>query len=127
MLIMKKATIITWKQDPDQTNVAELNRARIDKMVEMIAAGKSEGFVEEIAPNTFRRYFLDEAAAQEYIDSMQALATIYGKEIVSAYIEDASVEPFERPADFVESVKAEVDAIRAGQTHLIREVPSSTN
>ena len=107
---MTKATVINWKPD---TEIDALNRARVDKIIEMIAAGKTEGNFEEVAPHTFKRFFLDQESAQEYIDTMQALAAQYGREILSAIIEEIDVVPFERPEGFVEQVIADTMAIRA--------------
>ena len=107
---MTKATVITWRPDVE---LDALNRARVDKIIEMIAAGKTEGNFEEVGPYTFKRFFLDEASAQEYIDTMQSLATQYSREILSASIEDVEVTPFVRPEGHVEKVIAETAAIRA--------------
>jgi hypothetical protein len=91
MAIMTKATTITWASEIAQYSNTSLNEERNTKLAEMLAAGKTEGNPNIIAPNVTIREWLDQAAAEEYRDFILGLDEKYGPGLVLGItIEDAN-------------------------------------
>jgi hypothetical protein len=91
MPTMTKATIITWVSEAAQTSHTELNAQRDIKLREMYAAGKTDANAHRISAETTVREWVDQAAAQEFIDFMLALDAQYGPGLIaSTVIEDAN-------------------------------------
>lgn len=88
---MTKATIITWGSEEDQLN-EEIQAARNTKLMEMSVDGKTEptNFL-KIDPVTSKRFWRDQAAAEEYVAFIREQATANNCVIVSAVIEDYTV------------------------------------
>lgn len=81
-------TIITWASYEDQMDNLDLDDARTTKLNEMADAGKTDGEAIVVSPTVTKRFFVDVAAAQEYIDFMVAVALQYGSTIVSTEIQE---------------------------------------
>jgi len=90
MATMTKATIITWISNEAQDGNLLLNDDRNEKLTEMFEAGKTDNEPIQITNSVTVRYWVDQAAAEEYRDFMLALSEKYGGgRIISANIEDA--------------------------------------
>ena len=91
METMTKATIITWSSYDAQEGNLLLNDERIEKLVEMFEAGKTDNEPIQVNPRITIRHWADQAAAEEYRDFMLALSEKYGGgRIISTNIEDAN-------------------------------------
>lgn len=91
MPTMTKATIITWTSESSQVDNLVLNAERDVKIREMYDAGKTDGIANRISAETTIREWVDQAAAQEFVDFMLSLDTKHGPGlIVSTAIEDAN-------------------------------------
>jgi len=90
MATMTKATIITWISAAAQNGNLLLDDDRNEKITEMFEAGKTDNEPIKITDSVTVRYWVDQAAAEEYRDFMLALSEKYGGgRIISANIEDA--------------------------------------
>jgi hypothetical protein len=83
-----KTTVIVWGNEAHPRNEA-LTAARIAKLLEMEADGKTEAatrvLVDEV---TTKRFWKDQSAAEEFVAFITAQATLNGLIITSATIED---------------------------------------
>ena len=79
-------TLITWASYEDQNDNIGLDTVRLEKLQEMITAGKTNGEATVISPTVTTRYFLDVPSAQEYIYFIQEQATVFGVTIISAKV-----------------------------------------
>ena len=86
-MILTKKTVITWPDDSNWLN-ENLNNARLNKIDEMILANKTDGVPNDLLNSVVERFFIDEAAAQEYIDLVVAESAKENVIIISAVIED---------------------------------------
>jgi hypothetical protein len=88
MTTFNTRTLITWGSYEDQYDNLDLDNVRVEKLQEMIAAGKTDGGVTVVSPTVTERFFLDAASAQEYIYFMEEQATLFGSTIVSAIVQE---------------------------------------
>jgi hypothetical protein len=79
-------TRLTWDSAHDQNGITDLVNERTAKLEEMTAAGKCDSRGWMITPVITVRPWLNEAAAQEFVTFIQALATKYNAKLVSAEI-----------------------------------------
>jgi len=86
-MILTKKTVITWPDDSNWLN-ENLNNARLNKIDEMILLDKTDGIPNDLLNSVVERFFIDEAAAQEYIDLVVAESAKENVIIISAVIED---------------------------------------
>lgn len=86
-MILTKKTVITWSDDSNWLN-ENLNNARLDKIDEMMLADRTDGIPNELLNSIVERFFIDEAAAQEYIDLVVTEAAKENIIIISAVIKD---------------------------------------
>lgn len=84
---LTKKTLITWTTAESAT-IPDIVNARLNKLQAMIAAGQTDGTYVTINDREFERHWVDQSAAQEYIDSMYAAAQPFGSIIESAVIQD---------------------------------------
>jgi hypothetical protein len=102
MTTMTKATVLEWNADPQQLDDvtapedmdAEQGNAKIariqatnDKFADAIDAGLTDGFVSR-ENEKFIRHWVDEAAAQAWIDFAVELNSPYGITLKSSQIVD---------------------------------------
>lgn len=85
-----KKTRIEWATIEDQLGNSDFNYERIVKIDEMQAAEKTDGFPTIISDLITDRFWVDEAAAQEYIDFILLKVQMYDLNIVSTQIIDAT-------------------------------------
>jgi hypothetical protein len=91
MIVLTKATDITWVSLEAQVNNPELNTERDAKLLEMVTEEKTDGNPEVISEIETRREFVDQAAAEEYRDFIWSMDAKYGPGIVlSIQIVDAT-------------------------------------
>lgn len=86
-MILTKKTVITWPDDSNWLN-ENLNNARLNKIDEMMLEDRTDGIPNDLLNSVIERFFIDEAAAQEYIDCVVAEAAKENIIIISAVIED---------------------------------------
>ena len=86
-MAMTKTTTIGWESEQDQLQ-PNLDAAREAKIGQMVADDKTDGSLERINPVTSRRFWKDEAAAEEFISFIMAQAELWQCNIVSTLIED---------------------------------------
>lgn len=84
---LTKATVIIWASEED-ANYLPISEERHTKIIQMTLDGKTNGDVYQVDPTTYVRDFTTQAAAQEFIDFILALASSQGKTIVSHSITD---------------------------------------
>ena len=101
MTTMTKATVIEWNADPQQLDdtapedmdveKGNIKQARLqatnDKFADAIDAGLTDGFVSR-ENEKFIRHWVDEAAAQAWIDFAVELNSPYGITLKSSQIVD---------------------------------------
>jgi hypothetical protein len=91
MNTLTKSTLITWVSMDAQINIEELNAERVDKLLQMTAEEKTDGYPSAISDVETRRDFVDQAAAEEYRDFIFAMDEKYGPGlVVSVEIIDAT-------------------------------------
>ena len=61
-----KATVITWASLEDQVGHNTLNEDRIDFIASAVALNKTNGLYDVISDVETKRYWRDQAAAEEY-------------------------------------------------------------
>ena len=61
-----KATVITWASIEDQVGHDTLNEDRIDFISSAVALNKTDGLYDVISEVETKRYWIDQAAAEEY-------------------------------------------------------------
>lgn len=86
-MILTKKSLITWLSAED-ARLPDIVSIRQQKLTEMIAQEKTDGLYTDVTDREWERHWVDQAAAQEYIDTMMAAAAPHGNIIVSAVIED---------------------------------------
>lgn len=86
-MILTKKTLITWTS-AEAARLPDIVAARIATLEEMTSVGKTDGTYVAISDREFERHWVDQAAAQEYINEMIADAAPHGNIIVSAVIQD---------------------------------------
>ena len=91
IMSMTKITTIVWGSEDHQTH-ANLHEARIIKLADMGADGKTNGRWEAVDAVTSKRYWRDLAAAEEFVSFITEQAEIYNCSIVSTSITDAPLE-----------------------------------
>ena len=82
-----KTTTHVWASEEDQLQT-DLDAARVAKIEQMIADGKTDGSLERINPVTSKRFWKDESAAEEFISFIMAQAQLWQCNVVSTLIED---------------------------------------
>ena len=90
-LTFTTSTTITWASYEDQHDNLELDDARMGKLTTMAEAGKTDGEAIVVTPTVTKRFFVDVAAAQEYIDHIVAIAAQYGSTIISTAIQENDI------------------------------------
>ena len=88
---MTKITTIVWGSEDHQVH-PNLNEARVAKLSEMQADGKTNSRWEAVDAVTSKRYWRDLAAAEEFISFITEQAAIHNCSIVSTSITDAPPE-----------------------------------
>jgi hypothetical protein len=91
MSTFNTTTLITWASYEDQNDNIGLDTVRLEKLQEMITAGKTNGEATVISPTATKRYFLDVPSAQEYIYFMQEQANVFGVTIISAEVQENAI------------------------------------
>lgn len=89
-MAMTKSTTITWRSKEDWQN-PQLTEARAAKLNEMHAAGKTDLSYDNEDPETeliWTRFWIDQAAAEEYIGFNMTEAATLNLVIVSTGIGD---------------------------------------
>lgn len=81
-MILTKATVIYWSVDPFANEL--LNTDRSAKLQQMQQEGKTDLSFQEVNPTIYKRFWIDIAAAQEYIDFMMGLSNIYGPGLITS-------------------------------------------
>jgi hypothetical protein len=74
--MLTKATIVTYNEVEDQYHT-ELSTMRENKIDELNEAGKTDGTHVRLNEYQLKRFWLDQAAADEWIAFMQVLAATY--------------------------------------------------
>jgi len=90
-LTFTTSTVITWASYEDQHDNLELDDARTGKLNTLASEGKTDGEALVVSPTVTKRFFIDVAAAQDYIDFITAAATQYGSTIVSTAIQENDI------------------------------------
>jgi len=88
-MILTKITKIEWASIEDILGNANFDATREAKISEMITAGKTDGYAISITDVIYERYWIDQPAAQEYIDFITASVIQYNLNLVSTQILDA--------------------------------------
>jgi hypothetical protein len=88
-MALTKITKIKWLTVADWAGNEALDSDREIKIQEMTAANKTDGIGIMVDDVTCDRYWIDQSAAQEYIDFITQKATQYNCNIVSTQILDA--------------------------------------
>lgn len=89
MLIMTKKTLITYVDESNQTRqTPALAEARNNKFSAMQALGQTDGYHVESAPNVWTRHWIDQAAAEEWVEAVVEMTQPYGNIIASTDIAD---------------------------------------
>ena len=76
-------TTITWASKADQIGNDELNDIRLHKILEMANAGKTDSMCINLTPEISVRYWVDQAAAEEYVSVITAEAARLNLTVVS--------------------------------------------
>lgn len=85
---LTKKTVITWQTAEDADNPT-IRQHRAAKVLQMAELGQTNGICVATAEATFERYWIDQAAAQEYIDFITAEANqVLGQVITNWQIQD---------------------------------------
>ena len=79
---LTKQTIITWSVD--STKIADLEYERMNKLIQLEAENKTDLQASQIDTNKWVRHWVDQAAAQEYIDFILGLDVKYGPGLVTS-------------------------------------------
>jgi len=87
--MLTKITKIEWATPEDQSGNENFDVEREDKIREMIVAQKTDGYPIIISDVITERYWIDQPAAQEYIDFVALKVTQYNLNVVSMQIIDA--------------------------------------
>lgn len=90
-LTFATSTVITWASYEDQNDNLELDDARTAKLTSMAEENKTDGEAIVITPAVTKRFFIDVASAQEYIDFIVAAASQYGSTIISTAIQENDI------------------------------------
>ena len=90
-LLYTTMTIITWATYEDQMENLTFDEEREIKIQSMAAEGKTDTTAIIVSPTVTKRFFVDVAAAQEYIDFVLAGAAKYGLNIVSTEIQENAI------------------------------------
>lgn len=85
------STVITWASYEDQMDNIEFDDLRSAKLTSMAEAGKTDGEAIIVTPTVTKRFFVDVAAAQEYIDFLVTNAPQYGLTITSTEIQENAI------------------------------------
>lgn len=85
-----KKTRIEWASIEHQLGNEQFNSDRVTLLDSMVAAEKTDGLPIEITDLITERYWIDTAAAQEYIDFVLLKAGVYNLTVVSTQILDAT-------------------------------------
>jgi hypothetical protein len=88
-MILTKITKIEWASIEDISGNEDYDAIRETKIREMIVAQKTDGYPISITDVIYERYWLDQPAAQEYIDFVTLNAIQYNLNLVSTQILDA--------------------------------------
>ena len=88
-MALTKITKIEWLTVEDQLGNEAFDGERLTKILEMTEANKTDGHPIIISDVITERYWLDQPAAQEYIDFITLKATQYNLNVVSMQIIDA--------------------------------------
>lgn len=87
MAIMTKSTQFVWETNwQDFTPGFESGRDAL--LAKMVSEGKTDGNIVQIADNVYERTWVDQAAAEEWINGITALAAAEGLVIISTQIND---------------------------------------
>ena len=89
MSVFTKITRIEWKSVEHQYGNEDMNYDRIAKIDAMLFEGKTDGIPTSVNETVTERAWLDQAAAQEYIDFIVESANTHGLTLISATILDA--------------------------------------
>lgn len=65
-MVLTKATVITWATWQDQDNNYILNEARTNFIIDAYNVGKTDAVYDVITDVITKRYWLDQASAEEY-------------------------------------------------------------
>ena len=90
-LLYTTKTVITWASYEDQMENLDFDYEREQKLQQMAEEGKTDVTAIIDSPTVTRRFFVDTAAAQEYIDFVVAGAAKYGLNIVSTEIQENAI------------------------------------
>lgn len=90
-LLYTTRTVITWASYEDQMENLDFDYEREQKLQQMAEEGKTDVTAIIDSPTVTRRFFVDTAAAQEYIDFVLAGAAKYGLNIVSTEIQENAI------------------------------------
>lgn len=84
-------TIITWGSYEDQIENLDFDLERETKLQTMISENKTDGSAIVVSPTVTKRFFVDAAAAQEYIDFIMAGAAKYNLTVISTEIRENAI------------------------------------
>jgi hypothetical protein len=88
-MALTKISKIEWATPADQLGNQAFDDERITKIQEMAEADKTDGHPIIISDVITERYWLDQSAAQEYIDFVALKVAQYNLNVVSMQIIDA--------------------------------------
>ena len=84
-------TIITWGSYEDQNDNLDFDVEREAKLQSMAMENKTDGSAIVVSPTVTKRFFVDTAAAQEYIDFILASAAKYNLSVISTEIQENAI------------------------------------
>jgi hypothetical protein len=87
--MLTKITKIQWASVEDQLGNQQFNDDRSAKILEMVSADKTDGLPIAVTDVITERYWLDEPAAQEFIDFILLKVQMYNLNLISTQILDA--------------------------------------
>lgn len=90
-LLYTTMTVITWASYEDQMENLDFDYAREQKLQQMAQENKTDVTAIIDSPTVTKRFFVDAAAAQEYIDFVVAGAATYGLTVVSTEIRENAI------------------------------------
>ena len=90
-LLYTTNTLITWASYEDQMENLDFDYEREQKLQQMVEEGKTDGNAIFDSPTVTKRFFIDRAAAQEYIDFVVTNAASYGLNIISTEIQENAI------------------------------------
>ena len=85
-------TVITWGSYEDQNENLDFDIEREAKLQNMAMENKTDGSAIIVSPTITKRFFVDTAAAQEYIDFIMAVAVgKYNLSVISTEIQENDI------------------------------------